>query len=123
MTEEEAEAAEVVHQPAEVRAIRNLLVRGFRALGIRTGEDPVALAVGDDRGLEVDVGGGAPVVQALRKLERALHVLARRLEVAPAPIAARAPGEDVRAEVVGRKLRALRELQRLVEEPDRGLDA
>src|SRR3989440_6531457 len=123
MTEEEAEAAEVVHQPAEVRAIRNLLVRSFRALGIRTGEDPVALSVGDDRGLEVDVRGGALVIQALGELERALDILARGFEVTAAPVAARPPGEHVRAKVIRRDLGALGELQRLVEEPDRRLDA
>src|SRR5919199_6272773 len=83
----------------------------------------MALAVGDNRRLEVDVGRRVPVVQSFLELERALHVLARSLEIAAAAVAARAPREDVRAEVVRGKVRALGELHRLVEQADRGLDA
>src|SRR5256885_14485267 len=100
MAEEEVDAAEVVHQPAEVGAIRNLLVGGLRALRVRAGEDPVALAVGDDRSLEVDVRRGALVVQALCELERALDVLARGLQIASPSIAAGPPGEHVGAKMV-----------------------
>ena len=97
MTEQEVDAAEVVHQPAEVRAVRNLLVRGLRALGVGAGEDPVSFAVGDDRRLEVDVRSRALVVQALGELERALDVFAGGLEITAPAVAAGAPGEHVRA--------------------------
>ena len=45
-------------------------------------------ALGDERGLEVDVGHRAVVVQRLRELQRALDVLARGLEVTLAAVAA-----------------------------------
>src|SRR5215208_3140295 len=48
--------------------------------------------------------------------ERALDVLARSFEIAPAPVAARAPGEHVRAQLVGGDLGALSDLQRFVEQ-------
>ena len=83
----------------------------------------MALAVGDDRRLEVDVGGRALVVEAFGQLECAFDVLARSLEVASPPITARAPRKDVGAQLVGRNLRALGHLECLVEEPDRRLDA
>ena len=66
---------------------------------------------------------GAPVVESLGELERALDVLARGLEVALAAVAAGAPAEDVRAQQVARHPRALGERQRLVEEADRRGDA
>ena len=59
----------------------------------------------------------------LGQLERALDVLARSLVVALAAVAPRAPGEDVQPQLVGREPGALRERERLVEEPDRGRDA
>ena len=70
----------------------------------------MTLALGDERGLDVHVGRGLAVVERLRQLERALDVLLRGLEVALAPVAARAVGEDVRAEDVARQLRALGEV-------------
>ena len=70
-----------------------------------------------------DLAERARVVHRLGQLERARDVLARGLEVALAAVAARAPGEDVRAEQVGRKRRALDERERLAEERDRGRDA
>src|SRR5438105_4159888 len=57
MPEQEVDPAQVVHQATEIAAIGDLLVDRPRPLGVRTCEHPVALAVGDDRGLEVDVGG------------------------------------------------------------------
>ena len=84
---------------------------------------PVALAVGDDRRLEVQIRRRPLVVQAFGQLERTLDVLTCGLQVAAAPVAARAPRENVRAGPVGRDLRALGELERFVEETDRRLDA
>ena len=52
-----------------------------------------------------------------------LDVLARRLEVALAAAAARAPAEDVGPEQVAREARAVGERERLVEERDRRRDA
>src|SRR5437867_4501708 len=63
------------------------------------------------------------VVQRLRQLERALDVLAGRLEVALAPVAARAPPEDLGAEEIAGKTRLLGELQSLAEQADRRSDA
>ena len=83
----------------------------------------MALPVRDDRGLEVDVRRRALVVQALGELERALDVLARGLQIAAPAVAARAPGEHVRAQMVRRDLGALGQCQRLVEEAERRLDA
>ena len=85
-----------------------------RPLGVVAREHPVALAVGDERGLEVRGADRAGVVRVLGELERALDVLARGLVVALAAPAARAPREDVRAELVGRQARALGERERLV---------
>ena len=123
MTQEEVEPAEVVQQPAEIAPIRKLFVGGLRTLRIGAGENPVPFAIGDDRRLEVDVGRGALVVQALGELQCTLDVLTSRLEVAPAPVAAGAPGEDVRTQLIGADLGALGQLQRFVEQADRGLDA
>src|SRR6266516_595936 len=88
MAQEEVYPPEVVEQAAEIAAVRQLLVGGLGALGIGTRENPVTLAIGDDRRLEVDVGGRALVVQALGQLERAFDVLAGGLEVATPPITA-----------------------------------
>src|SRR5207247_8797200 len=55
--------------------------------------------------------------------ERALDVLARRVEVALAAVAPRAPAEDLGAKQVTRKVRDLCELKSLAEEADRGRDA
>ena len=83
----------------------------------------MAHALGDERRLDVDVRHRRGVVERLCQLERTLHVLARGLEVALAPVAARTVGEDVRAQDVARKLRPLGDRVRLVEEADRGRDA
>ena len=63
------------------------------------------------------------VLHRLGELERALDVLAGGLVVALAAVAARAPGEDVRAQQVGGKLGAVEQVERLAEERDRGRDA
>ena len=91
LAEQEVEAAEVVRQLADVRLVGELLVRGTCALGVRAGEQPVALALGDERRLEVGGADRAAVVQRLGQLERALDVFARGLVVALAALAARAP--------------------------------
>jgi hypothetical protein len=63
------------------------------------------------------------VVQPFGELERAFHVFTRGLEVAATPVAARAPREDVRAEVIRRQPAALGELECCVEKVERRLDA
>ena len=88
VTEQEVDSTEVVQQPAEIAAIGELLVRGLRPLGVGAREHPVALAVGDDRCLKIDVCRGALVVQPFGELERTLDVLPRGLEVAAAAVAA-----------------------------------
>src|SRR5207237_1965764 len=123
LPEQELESAEVVEQLADVRAVAQLFVLRLRALRIRAREHPMAVALRDQRGLEVRLAECACVVQRLRELERALDVLARGLIVALAAIAPRAPGEDVRAKQIGRKLRALDQRKRLAEEPDGSRDA
>src|SRR3954453_9698854 len=80
MTEEEVDAAEVVEQATEVPAVGQLLVGSLCAFRVGPSEDPVPFAVGDDRRLEVDVGGGARVVEALGELERALAAFPRAPE-------------------------------------------
>jgi len=83
----------------------------------------VAHALRDERGLEVRVRDGAPVVGAARELERRLDVLACCLEVALATTATRPPAEDVGAEEVARQLGRAGEDERLVEERRSGCDA
>jgi len=97
MTEEEVDAAEVVEQATEVPAVGQLLVGSLCAFRVGPSEDPVPFAVGDDRRLEVDVGGGARVVEALGELERALDVFPRGLEITAPAVAARPPRKDVSA--------------------------
>ena len=75
----------------------------------------LALPLGDERCLEETFARARAVVERLGELERALDVLARGLAVALAPVAARAPREDLGAQQVARQPRALGELQRLVE--------
>ena len=123
LAEHEIEAAEIVQQTGEVPLVVQLLVEALRSLGVASREHPVAHALGDERGLDVDVGHRRAVVERLSELERALDVLARCLEVALAPVAARAVGEDVRAQEVAGELRLLGDRIRLVEEADRGGDA
>src|SRR6266511_3180033 len=106
LVEEVAEAAEVVQQPADVLLVIDLLVQRAGSLGVVARGDPVAFALGDQRGLKVDVCGHAPVLESLRELERALYVLASRLVVALAAPAARAPVEDLRTQPVARESRA-----------------
>ena len=83
----------------------------------------MTLAVGDQRCLVVRSADRARIVRVLGELERPLDVLARSLVVPLVAPAARAPGEDVRAKLVGRQTRALGEGERLVEEADGRLDA
>src|SRR5262249_51437832 len=78
---------------------------------------------GDQRGLEVRGTDRPEVFNALRKLERALDVVPRSLEVPLTLPAARAPREDVRLESVARQARALGEPKRFVEERKRRLHA
>src|SRR5205085_5105182 len=97
----EVQAAEVVRELADMHPVGELLVRSPRPLGVVAREHPVALAVGDERSLEVRRADRAGIVRILGELERALDVLARGLVIALAAPAAGAPGEDVRAERVG----------------------
>ena len=123
LAEQELEPAEVVQQPADVQPVGQLLVLRLRPLGVRAGEHPVPVALGDQRGLEVGLAERARVVHRLGELERARDVVARGLVVALAAVAARAPREHVRAQQVGRERRAVGERERLAEERDRGRDA
>ena len=95
----------------------------LRALCVRARQHPVALAVGDERRLEREVRHGAGVLETGCELERALDVLAGRLEIALAPVAARAPVEDRGTQLVAREAGVVRERERLVQEPERRLDA
>ena len=97
LAEQELEPTEVVQQPADVRAVGELLVLRLRPLGVGAREHPVAVALGEQRRLEVGLAERPRVVHRLGELERALDVLARGLEVALPAVAARAPREDVRA--------------------------
>src|SRR6266566_2185984 len=123
LAEQEVEHSEVVGEPADVDLVGELLVRALRLLGVAAGEHPVALAVGDDRSLEVRLADRARILDGLGELERALDVLARGLVVAVVAPAAGAPGEDLRPECVAGEPGALGERERLVEEGERRLDA
>src|SRR5215210_3606467 len=92
----------------------------LRMLRVPASEHPVALALREDRGLEVQMRDRLGIPDTLRELERALDVLARSLVVALAAIAAGAPVEDVRDQEVGREARALGQRERLVEQGERG---
>src|SRR5439155_18585812 len=115
--------AEVVRQLPDVHLVGELLVRRACALGVVAREHPMALAVGDERRLEICGADRARIVRILRELERALDVFARGLVVALAAPAPRAPGQDVRAKLVGGHPGALCQAERLVQEADGGLDA
>jgi hypothetical protein len=119
----EVQATEVVEQPTDVTFVVDLLVVGLRALRIVARLDPMPHPLADKRSLEVRVRGLARIVERLGELERALDVLARCFEVPLAPVAPRAPPEDVGAQAVAGKLGGLSEGQRLVEEVDRRRDA
>ena len=106
-----------------LRAVGELLVLRLRLLGVRAGEHPVPVALGEHRRLEVRLAERAGVVHRLCELERALHVFARRLVVTLTAVAARAPREHVQPKLVARQARALGERQGLVEKTDRGRDA
>jgi hypothetical protein len=87
VAEQEVDGAEVVQQLADVRAVGDLLVVGLRLLGVRAREHPVPRAVGEQRGLEVEVTRRACVLQALGELERELDILPGGLVVALAAVA------------------------------------
>src|SRR5829696_3599254 len=123
LPEQEVDDAEVVQQPAHVLPVRKLFVLRLRALRVRAREHPVAVALGEQRRLEVHLAEGLRVLLRLGELERALDVLARRLVIALAAVAAGAPREDVGAEEVRRERRALRKLQSLAEQGEGGRDA
>src|SRR5581483_7663316 len=123
VAEEEVETAEVVRELADVDAIRELGVRLTRALRVRAGENPVALAVGDERSLDVRGTDRPQIVDATRELESRLDVVAGCFVVALAAPAARAPGKDVRLERVAREPGPVGERERLVQQAERRLDA
>src|SRR6266545_188113 len=104
LPEEEIESADVIEQTADVPFLGEILEDRLGLLRVRAGKHPVTLALGDERRLEVDG-------------------CLRGLEVALAPVAARARLEDPRTEQVARQVGALGELQSRVEKPDRGGDA
>ena len=60
----------------------------------------MALAIGDRRSVEISLAERARVADALRKLERALDILPCSLVIAVMSPAARAPGQDARAEQI-----------------------
>src|SRR5437764_6628670 len=119
----EIQATEVVEQPADVAFVVDLLVVGLRALRVVARLDPVPHPLADKRSLEVRVRGLARIVERLGELERPLDVLARCLEVPLAPVAPRAPAEDVGAQAAAGDIGGLGERPRLVEEVDRRRDA
>src|SRR5215218_8895612 len=123
LPEQEVDDAEVVQQPTHVLPVRKLFVLRLRALRVRARQHPVAVALGEQRRLEVHLAEGLRVLLRLGELERALDVLARRLVIALAAVAAGAPREDVGAEEVRRERRALRKLQSLAEQGEGGRDA
>ena len=65
--EQEGEAAEVVEHPADALPVGDLLVDRLRPLGVRAREHPLALPLGDERGLEEDVRDRLAVVRAPRR--------------------------------------------------------
>ena len=93
------------------------LVDHLRLLRVRARGDPLAPPLGR-RGRPGSRRPRSPrrSSSASRQLERALDVLARRLPVPLAPVAARPPAEDPRPEPVARDPRPLREVERLGEE-------
>src|SRR4051794_25836595 len=68
LAEQELEAAEVVEQPRDVRAVGQLLVLRLRLLGVGAGEHPVPVALGEQRGLEVRRSERTRVVRRLGQL-------------------------------------------------------
>src|SRR5215210_1609516 len=88
LPEGEVDAAEVVEDAADGCAVGDLLELRLRLLGVLAGEHPLALALGDERRLEVHARDGARVIEALGQLERALEILTRGLEISLAPVTA-----------------------------------
>ena len=123
LAEQEVEPAQVDHHPAGAEPVGDLLEHRLRPLRVGARENPVPVALGDQRGLEVDLTERAGILHRLGELERALDVVARGLVIPLAPVAARAPGEDVGAQHVGGKRRALDQRERLGEQRERGRDA
>ena len=123
VSQEERETAEHELQATDVTLVVHLLVQLLRALRVAAGEHVVALALRDQRRLEVRARDGRPVAEVLRQLERTLDVVARRDVVAEPAAATRTPLQDVGAQQPTREPRPLGELERLVEERDRGRDA
>ena len=105
------------------RVVVELLVDRLCLLRVLAGEHPVACLLCDPRSLEVRTGDDARVVHRPRELDRALDVLARRLVVGLPPAAPGAPRENPRTEEVARQPRPVGELERLVEQRDRGGNA
>ena len=71
-----------------------LLVELLGTFGKGPGTKPLPVPLGDERRLERDVRNRQRVVEPLGELERELDVLARGLEVALTPGAARTPLEN-----------------------------
>ena len=123
LPERERQAADVVVQPPDVPVLGEILVDRLGLLGVLAREHPVALALGEQRGLEVRVRHRRRSSTPHGELERALDVFLRRLEVALPAVAPRARLEDLRTEEVAREPGALGELERRAEQRERRRDA
>jgi hypothetical protein len=73
--EQELEASEVVEQPPDVGGFGRFLVLRLGALRVGARENPVAVALGDERGLEIRLAEGVRILDAIGQLEGALDVL------------------------------------------------
>ena len=102
----------------------DLLVLRLRALGVLAREHPVALALGDQRRLEVEVRERAAVVRGPpRARARARRPRAPPRSRAGGGSSGNAQSKMLRAQQVGREARPLGELERRVEEAERRRDA
>jgi hypothetical protein len=104
VSQEEREAAQHEMQAPDVPFVVHLLVQLLRPLRVAAGKNVVALPLRDQRGLEIVVGHGSAVADRLGELEPAIRVVPGRDVVAHAPMTARAPVQDLRAELVAGEL-------------------
>src|SRR5262249_32614764 len=123
VAEQEVEPPEVVRELTDMDAVGELRVSLPRPLGVIAGQHPVALAVGDERSLEVRGADREEIVDTPRQLECPLDVVPGSLVIALTLPAARTPGEDVRLEGVARQPGSLRERECLVEQGERRVNA
>ena len=123
VAEQEVETAEVVRELADVDTVGKLGIRLPSPLRVVAREHPMALAVGDERGLEEGCADRPEILDAAGQLERALDVVARSHEVALPLPAPRAPGKDVGLERIARQPGPVGQSQRLVQQRERRLHA